>query len=115
MIATTRGALLRGVVTEDEYEDEVIDNSDAAMVAGFKDFPMSIIERDATEFDQASNQWRTIRRITGRVPSNVPIVSGDRIKDLRDGGVYAIDGFKRTPRGLSGRASVTIKLRRTTP
>lgn len=111
--ATTRGALLRGETTEDVLGDEIEDN--ATPVATFEDFPISIIERDVREFDQASNTWRTIRRLFGRVPSNVPVQNGDRIRDNRDGLIYAVDGFTATPRGISGRSSVTLNLRRTAP
>ena len=111
MIATTRGALIRGE-GEDEYGDPVDDNT-LPPVDGFADFPLSLIEKDERTFDQASNQWRSISRLVGRVPSNVPVDEGDRIKDLRDDAIYIVDGFRRTPRGLSGRASVTMNLRRT--
>lgn len=112
IVATTRGALLRGTTT-DSLGDEVDTNGDP--VLGFEDFPVSIVERDGREFDQASGQWRTVRKLVGRVAANVPVDEGDRIKDLRDGAVYAIDGFRRTARGISGRSSVTLRLRRTTP
>lgn len=113
MIATTRGVLLRGAVTEDAQGNEIEDNSTAAEVG--REFPLSIIERDRVEFDAASNQSRTVRVLVGRVPANVIADEGDRIKDLRDGAIYAVDEFRRTPRGISGRSSVTLKLRRTTP
>lgn len=112
MIATTRGALLRGT-TEDEFGDEVDNNT--TPVEGFEDFALSIIERDTQEIDQASGQWRTIRKLTGRLSSAVPVDEGDRIRDNSDGAIYAVDGFRRTARGLSGRSSVSLKLRRTTP
>lgn len=110
IVATTRAALLRGSTTDD-LGDEVDTNT--APVPGFEDFPISIIEKDATEFDQASTTWRSVRKLIGRVPANVPVYEGDRIKDLRDGKIYALDNFRRTPRGLSGRSSVTMNLRRT--
>lgn len=112
MLATTRGALYRGT-TEDEYGDEVDDNT--APVTGFTDFALSIIEREAEEFDRSSGEWRTVRKLIGRVDVDLPVDDGDRIKDLRDGAIYAVDSFTRTPRGLSGRSSVTMKLRRTDP
>lgn len=113
MIATTRGALLRLVSGTDGYGDEADDNLNADPL--HKDFPLSLIERDVDEFDRASGEWRTVRKLTGRVPSNVPIDDGYRIKDLRDGAIYAVDGFTRTPRGLSGRSSISMQLRRTDP
>lgn len=112
MLATTRGALYRGTTT-DALGDEVDDNSTA--VDGHDDFPMSLLERDRAEYDPATNTMRVVRELVARVPSNVPVDEGDRVKDLRDGALYAVDGFRRTPRGLSGRASVTMTVRRTTP
>ena len=112
MIATTRGALYRGT-TEDEYGDEIDNN--ATPVEGFEDFPVSIIETDANVFDQASSTWRTVTKLTGRVSTRIPIDDGDRIKDLRDGAIYTVDDFTSTPRGISGRSSVSMKLRRTAP
>lgn len=110
IVATTRAALLRGSST-DGLGDEV--DANTTPVAGFEDFPISIIERDGTEFDQASSTWRSIRKLIGRVSASVPVNEGDRIKDLRDGKIYALDNFRRTARGLSGRSSVTMRLRRT--
>lgn len=109
IVATTRAALLRGSST-DGLGDEV---DETTIVPGFEDFPISIIERDGMEFDQASSTWRSVRKLVGRVSANVPVDEGDRIKDLRDGKIYALDNFRRTARGLSGRSSVTIRLRRT--
>lgn len=112
IVATTRAALLRGTTT-DELGDEVDTNT--APVPGFEDFPVSIIEKDATEFDQASATWRSVQKLIGRAAADVPVDEGDRIKDLRDGRIYAVDNVRRTPRGLSGRSSVTMRLRRTNP
>lgn len=112
-VATTRAALIRDVVTQDGFGDDVVT---PVIVEGFEDFPISIIEHDVDEFDRASGEWRTVRKLIGRPTSGVlPVDDGDRIQDLRDGAYYAVDGFTRTPRGLSGRASVTMQLRRTTP
>lgn len=111
IVATTRAALLRGTTTDD-LGDEV---DTTTIVPGFEDFPVSIIEKDGHEFDQASATWRSVRKLIGRVPANVPVDEGDRIKDLRDGKIYALDNFRRTARGISGRSSVTMNLRRTSP
>jgi len=111
IVATTRAALLRGSTTNDLGDDD----DDATIVPGFEDFPVSIIEKDATEFDQASATWRSVQKLIGRAAADVPVDEGDRIKDLRDGRIYAVDNVRRTPRGLSGRSSVTMRLRRTNP
>ena len=112
IVATTRAALLRGTTT-DALGDEVDTNT--APVPGFEDFPISIIEKDATEFDQASATWRSVQKLIGRAAADVPVDEGDRIKDLRDGRIYAVDNVRRTPRSISGRSSVTMRLRRTNP
>ena len=111
IVATTRAALLRGSTTDD-LGDEV---DTTTIVPGFEDFPVSIIEKDATEFDQASATWRSVQKLIGRAAADVPVDEGDRIKDLWDGRIYAVDNVRRTPRGHSGRSSVTMKLRRTNP
>ena len=109
IVATTRAALLRGTTTND-LGDEV---DTTTIVPGFEDFPVSIIEKDGHDFDPASNAWRSVQKLIGRAAADVPVDEGDRIKDLRDGKIYALDNFRRTARGLSGRSSVTIRLRRT--
>ncbi len=112
-LATTRGALLRGVTTEDDLGDEIEDN--ATPVVGWDDFPMSLIERSKREWDPDSNLWRSIAYKVARVPSTLPVEAGDRIRDNRDGAVYPVDSIRREPRSLAGRASVTLQLRRTAP
>lgn len=116
MIATTRGALLRGTVTEDAYGDEVAtDLAPVAMPNGLEDFPFSAIERSRNEFDESSNAWRTVRYYAGRIPTYVDAKAGDVIRDERDGRLFTVDEVERMARGLSGRASVTLTMRRTGP
>lgn len=110
-VATTRAALLRGTAT-DALGDEV---DGATVVVGFENFPMSIIEREAREFDPDSNTWRTVRKLVGRTSARITPAPGDRIKDHRDGVIYSIGEITRTARGLSGRSSVTMGLKRTGP
>lgn len=81
----------------------------------YSDFPASIIETSRREYDEASNTWRSVRYYSGRVSSNVPAKAGDRIRDNRDGSIYTVEEVERVPRGLSGRASVTLTMRRTAP
>lgn len=112
MIATTRGALLRGSTTDD-LGDEI--DTDDTPVDGFDDFPVSLVEKSRNEFDEASNTWRSVRYFAGRVSSRVPVKSGDRIRDNRDGSLYLVGEVESMARGLSGRSSVTLTLKRTAP
>lgn len=111
IVATTRAALLRGATT-DGLGDEI---ETATIVPGFEDFPISIIEKDGHDFDPASATWRSVQKLIGRAAADVPVDEGDRLKDLRDGRIYAVDNVRRMPRSISGRSSVTMKLRRTNP
>lgn len=111
MIATTRAALVRG-----ETQDELGDEIDAStIVPGFDDFPISIIETSRQEFDEASNTWRSVRVYTGRVSTRIPVKAGDRIRDNRDATFYNVGEVESTARGISGRSSVTLTMKRTTP
>lgn len=111
IVATTRAALLRGSTT-DALGDEV----DAATVlAGYSDFPISIVEKTRREFDESSNAWRTVRYYAGRTTASIPARAGDRIRDLRDGSIFVVDEVERMARGLSGRSSVTLTMKRTSP
>lgn len=112
MLATTRGALIRGTTSTDALGDTVTTET---AVAGYDDFPLSIIETDDSEFDQASEAWRSVTKLVGRIPFNVPVDEGDLIRDNRTGDLYIVDEFRSTARSISGRASVTLALRRTAP
>jgi hypothetical protein len=115
MIATTRAVVLRGVTVEDALGDEVEDNSAAAIVGRTDGYPVSLIEQRPTVLDPTTGEWRTVQKIVGRFAGDVDVDEGDRVKDLRDGAIYAVDEVERMPRGLSGRSSVTLRLRRTAP
>lgn len=109
MLATTRGAILRGM-TEDVFGEGV--DSDTP-VAGLDDIPVSITEISRDVFDPAEQTLRTVRKLVGRIPANIVVQEGDRLRDNRTGEIYIIDEDERTPRSISGRASVTLALRRT--
>lgn len=122
MIATTRAALMRpgGALDAlgDESGDLVAVDTPAAQAAAGRDlanFPASIIERSRREFDESSGAWRTVRYYAGRVPTFVPVKAGDRIRDNRDGRLYIVDEAEPVARGLSGRGSVTLTMKRTAP
>lgn len=87
----------------------------ASLTRAFDDFPVSIIEKSRREFDEASNAWRSVRYFAGRVPSNIPVQAGDRIRDNSSGAIYAVGEVERMARGLSGRSSVTLTMKRTSP
>lgn len=110
MLATTRAAVLRGTTT-DVFGQTVDD--DTATVPGLTDFPAAIVERSVDIFDPADGTLRSVRKLTGRIPGNIVLQDGDRLKDLRTGIIYIIDEDERQPRSISGRASVTLSLRRT--
>lgn len=122
MIATTRSALLRATVAKDDLGDDVEDllvvptPADVA-VAGrsYADFPASIIERSRREFDEASNQWRSVRYFAGRVPAYIPVKAGDTLRDNQSGALYVVLEGEGMARGLTGRSSVTLTMRRTAP
>ena len=109
MLATTRGAILRGT-TEDEF-GEPIDNTEPA--PGLDDLPVSIVERSVDVFDPADGTFRSVRKLTGRIPGGIVVEDGDRLRDNRTGEIYIIDEDERQPRSISGRSSVTLILRRT--
>lgn len=109
MQATTRGAILRG--TAEDIFHEQIDGTEPA--PGLEDFPLSITEKSVNVFDPTQSTWRSVRKLTGRVPANVVPLAGDRLRDNRTGLIYIIDEEERQPRSISGRASVTLILRRT--
>jgi hypothetical protein len=113
LVANTRGALYRGTAT-DELGDTV-DGTDPFPVSGATDFPMSIIETDREDLDPSTGEWRSVRIIKIRVPGHIPVQAGDRIRDRNAPSFtfYPVQGVKTTRRGLSGRSSVTITVRRT--
>ena len=111
MIATTRAALMRGEGVDELGDDVPL----GEVVAGFADFPASIIEKSRREFDEAWNEWRTVRYFAGRVSARVPVKAGDQIRDNRDSAIYAVTEVERMARGLSGRSSVTLTMKRTAP
>lgn len=122
VIATTRAALMRPGATTNGLGDEVdalsvvtTPTDDAELGRDLGNFPASIIERSRREFDEASNQWRTVRYYAGRVPSYVPARAGDVLLALADGKMYTIDEEEGMARGLAGRSSVTLTMKRTAP
>lgn len=110
MLATTRGALLRGTI-EDEF-GELVD-ADTPVAGRLSDFPVAITEKGRSVYDPAESTWRTVRELIGRVPAWVVVQEGDRLRDNVTGEVFIIDEDERQRRSISGRGSVTLALRRT--
>ena len=109
MLATTRGAILRGT-TLDEFKEPI--DSDTP-VAGLDDIPVAITEVSRDVFDPAEGTYRTVRKLIGRIPAGILVQDGDRLRDNVTGEIFIIDEDERTRRSISGRASVTLSLRRT--
>ena len=108
-LATTRGALLRGSTVD---HGDVIDDNGGAPVVGFADFPVGLIETSKAVYDPATGTRRTVRVYKARVPSNMTLEEGDRLRDNRTGSIYAIDEFVHVPRSIAGQASLTLDLRK---
>lgn len=115
-IATTRATLYRtspSAPKTDALGDEV--DSDVASDIVLANFPVSIIERTRREFDPSSSEWRSVRYYVGRTSARVTPQAGDRIRDLVTGEFYIVSDVERMARGLAGRSSVTLKMRRAAP
>lgn len=108
MIATTRAAILRGS-TRDPLGDEV--DTDGEPVVGLEDFAASITEKSRSVFDPSTGEWRTVRYYKGRVPANLKLEPGDRLRDNRTGRIYTIEEDEGVPRSISGRSSLSLDLR----
>ncbi len=107
-LANTTVAILRGTTT-DGYGDELDDNG-TPVATGIR---ASLVERTVTDLDRATGGTRQLRRITGRVASNVDVREGDRIRDERTNAIYAVDTLSH-PEGFNHVSSIRLDLDRTT-
>lgn len=83
-LATTKVTILRGTTT-----DEVGDVLDTA--TPYKTgIIAALIEVNATTWDAATQQRRTVRRIDLTLPSTTDLLSSDQILDEETGYVYSI-------------------------
>ena len=111
-LATTRVAILRGTPIENEFGD-LIDED--VIVPEYADLPASLIERDKAVYDSASMERRTIRVTTCRVLNKaLALQDDDRVKDLRTGTVYSINGKTIVPRTLAGTRATILDLKSVT-
>lgn len=106
-LANTTVTILRGSQV-DEYGDEVDD--DTAVATGVR---ASLLERTVTDLDRETGGTRQLRRVTGRVGTQVDIREGDRIKDERTDEIYAVNTLTR-PTGFTHVSSIRLDLDRTT-
>ena len=84
-LATTTVSILRG--TTRNYAGDEVDGFDvhqSGIIA-------ALIEKPATTWDDATQQRRTVRRISCTLPSDTQILGFDRILDERTGHVYSIN------------------------
>jgi hypothetical protein len=109
-LATCRAALYHG--TSSNVVGDPMDVNDATtLVTLWASFPASLIESMRRIYDPASEAQRTIRRCTGHVPLRLPIVAGDRIKDLGTGRLYVLDEITSAGRNLAGMRDLILDLR----
>lgn len=118
--ATTRIAVMRGTFADD-FGDE-LDAWDSGAVdpaqrpetitpaAGIA---ASLVQRTRVVFDPASGEARTVTTHTCRCAALVEVRDGDRIRDLRDGKVYAVDGAVAESRTITGARALEFGVRRT--
>lgn len=106
--ATTRASIYRGT-SETPLGDNVDDNT--TPVLGLEDIRASLIERDRMVMDPATGERRTVRYCVGRLSPDVVVTRGDRIKDNRNGRLYAVDEFTLTSRTIGGSSALVLDLR----
>jgi hypothetical protein len=88
---TSMGSLLRGT-TADAYGDPA-DNTTVAASG----FPISVMEKTLGTRGGAgietpdSTTPRVVRTLVGRIPARVAVLTGDRLRDDRNGRIYMID------------------------
>lgn len=83
-LATTKVTILRGTVTDDV--GDVLDTATPYKTGVIA----ALIESNATTWDAATQQRRTVRRITLTLPSGTDVLSSDQILDEETGYVYSI-------------------------
>lgn len=106
-LANTTVTILRGSEV-DEYGDEVDDDTEVA--TGVR---ASLLERTVTDLDRNTGGTRQLRRVTGRVGTQVDVREGDRIRDEQTGDIYAVDTLTK-PTGFTHVSSIRLGLDRTT-
>lgn len=103
--ATTTVSIYRGT-TQDEYSDDVDDNS-APIVSGEL---AAIIESSRRVFLPAEDRMTVVMNATGRVKSGTDVTEGDRLKDERSGQFYLVEAISH-PQVTRGLADVRLTLR----
>jgi hypothetical protein len=106
-LATCRASIFRGTTPDPDYGNPVPNNT----VALYTDVLASIEERGSRVWDPATQTPRVVRMVTGTVPSTTDILTGDRIRDDRNGVLYAVQNVTR-PRTPARTPDVVLDLKR---
>jgi len=110
VMSNTKCNVFRGTLVTDL--GDVDDDNGGADVATYSSIPMAITEKSRKVFDVASGEQRTIRWSIGR-PQNpaLDIKRDDRIVNLADGRLYAVDEATHLARNGAGAQSLILDLR----
>jgi hypothetical protein len=105
-LATCRASIFRGS-TPDEYGDPTPSNA----IPLYTNVLASIEERNSRTWDPATQTPRVVRVVSGTVPSTTDILTGDRIRDDRNGVLYMVQNVTR-PRTPARTPDVQLDLKR---
>lgn len=109
-MANTQVNVFRGTLTTDL--GEVADDNGATDSPTYAAIPFALTEKRRRIYDPASGEQRTIRWSVGRAQDpSLDIKRDDRIVDLTDGRIYAVDSTTRLARNGAGAQSLILDLR----
>jgi DNA/RNA-binding domain of Phe-tRNA-synthetase-like protein len=108
-MANCRISVLRGTAL-DEFNDVVDTGATTPLLHGL---PAQIIESSHITTDPSTQMPRTVRTIQAALPSNLPLDTGDRIRDDGTGVVYTVQSLER-PSTLGFTPDLAATLRRVT-
>ncbi|WP_328448981.1 hypothetical protein [Amycolatopsis sp. NBC_00438] len=105
-MATCRASIYRGT-TPSDFGDPVPNNLTPAATGVL----LAVDERDTRTWDPATQTPRVVRVVTGTVPSTTDVLTGDRIRDDRNGVLYLVQNVTR-PRTPGREPDVLLELKR---
>lgn len=91
--ATTTADVLRDADTGDR--DGFGDETETPGPPVYEAIPVAIIERTQRRPDPTSGEMVTVTYLVGRCAGHLDVRTGDRLKDLGDGMVYAVRAVSR--------------------